>query len=353
MKKIVSLALAAVMLSVAADSTLAIDVIQRRSTSTKGQGEITAISKTEVTLKPRTGDAVAIPANDIVQIDWTGEPAGLKLARSDESGGRLQKALDSYNKLLGDIKSETPNLKVDVEFAIDRTIAKQALADPAKQDDAIKRLEEFRAKHGESYHFYTGLNLLGQLYLAKNDAAKAKSVYEALSQSPFNDAKMAAKIAGARLSLLENNPAAALPAFEAVSQMKADNPAEASKVQEAKLGIAQCLQLQKEYDKAIALLEKVIEDLPAEEAAIQAEAYLRQGDCLEASGKPKDALLAYLHVDVLFPAEKVRHAEALYHLAKLWGVVQQPERAADAADRLATEYPNSPWTQKVKAPAAE
>jgi tetratricopeptide (TPR) repeat protein len=353
MKKLVSLALAAVLLGLTAQSASAVDVILRRSTSTKGQGEVTEISKTEVTVKPRTGEPVKIPANDIIQIDWTGEPAQLKIIRASESGGRLQKALDDYTKLLGELKADPPGLKTDVEFAIVRTLAKMAEADPAKQDEAIKKLEEFRTKNGDSYRYYESLNILGQLYLAKKDTEKAKATFDLLGQAPFNDYKMAAKIANAKQSLQENNVAAARAGFEAVAQMKADNPAEVSKVQEAKLGVAQCLQLQKDFDKAITLLNEVINDAPAEDAPVQAEAYLRQGDCLEAAGKPKDALLAYLHVDVLFPAEKVRHAEALYHLAKLWGVVQQPDRAADAADRLATEYPNSPWTQKVKAPAAE
>jgi len=63
-------------------------------------------------------------------------------------------------------------------------------------------------------------------------------------------------------------------------------------------------------------------------------------------------LIAYLHVDVLFSTEKSFHPEALYNLTRLWNAVQQPDRANEAADKLTSEYPNSPWAQKLKAPAA-
>ena len=163
---------------------------------------------------------------------------------------------------------------------------------------------------------------------------------------------MAAKVALARVALAENKIPEAQTAFEAVAGMTAKGPSEESRKLEAKLGLARCLQLQSKFDDAIKLLDEVIIQSSPEDSKVQAEAYVRQGDCYQSSSKTKDALLAYLHVDVLFSTEKSYHPEALYHLSRLWALVQQPDRANEAADKLTAEYPNSPWSQKLKTPAA-
>jgi len=340
-------------LALTAQTTFALEVITLRSSSTRTQGDVTEITKSEVTVKPRTGNPIKIPANDIVQIVWTGEPTTLSLARNDENGGRFERALDNYNKILSELKTDSAGLKTDLQYFIARTHAKMAMANPATLDDAIKRLREFISSNGDSYHYYDAHKLLGDLNQKKSDPAAAKAAYETLGEAPFNDYKMMSKIALARQSLLENNITAAQSAFEAVTKMPASTPTEEARVQEAKLGIAHCLQLQKNYTKAAELLDEVIVATAPEERRVQAEAYLRQGDCLQAAGKPKEALLSYLHVDVLFPSDPDLHAESLFHLSKLWNTVQQPDRAVDAADRLTNEYPNSEWAKKLQAPAAE
>ena len=78
-----------------------------------------------------------------------------------------------------------------------------------------------------------------------------------------------------------------------------------------------------------------------------AEAYLRQGDCYQEQQKIRDAVIAYLHVDVLFPTEKELHAEALYRLARLWAPAGRPDRAREASAKLNEIYPDSEWTRKL------
>ena len=53
-------------------------------------GEVSAISKTEVSVKVTApkADTIKVPANEIVGIEWNGEPPECKVARSDENGGR-------------------------------------------------------------------------------------------------------------------------------------------------------------------------------------------------------------------------------------------------------------------------
>src|SRR3990167_4486855 len=79
----------------------AIDVVNRRSAPDKpAQGTISEMTRESVTVKPRLGDPVKVPANDIASIRWDGEPAKLNLARADEDGGRFEKALTTYQEVL-------------------------------------------------------------------------------------------------------------------------------------------------------------------------------------------------------------------------------------------------------------
>ena len=53
-----------------------------------------------------------------------------------------------------------------------------------------------------------------------------------------------------------------------------------------------------------------------------ASAYNTLGDCLRAAGRPKDALIAYLHTDVLFAKDKEQHPrapETLPHSVEMLG----------------------------------
>jgi hypothetical protein len=185
--------------------------------------------------------------------------------------------------------------------------------------------------------------------MQKPDPASAKAVFAELGQAPWNDMKMLAQIYEGRLLLQDNNVDGALAAFNAVASGTAADasPAELARKREAMLGQASCLVKKQQFAQAAQVLDEVIQQTPPDDTRLQAEAFLRQGDALQAQGKAKEAVLAYLHVDVLFAAEKELHAEALYHLARLWGTVDHPERAAEARAKLESSYAGSPWTKKL------
>ena len=67
-------------------------------------------------------------------------------------------------------------------------------------------------------------------------------------------------------------------------------------------------------------IEKVIVENDSERPrALFARAYNALGHALShAAGQTEAALDAYLHTDLLFYRDAENHAEALYHLAKLW-----------------------------------
>jgi TolA-binding protein len=112
------------------------------------------------------------------------------------------------------------------------------------------------------------------------------------------------------------------------------------------LGKALCQQKQGLIDEAIATVDEVISKASESESQTLARAWVLKGDCLRAKNLPKDALMAYLHVDVLYASEPAAHAEALYRLASLWGPAGQQARAEEALALLTTRYPNSSWAKQ-------
>jgi tetratricopeptide (TPR) repeat protein len=196
------------------------------------------------------------------------------------------------------------------------------------------------------------VNWLGQLYESKKDFIKAKVTFEQLAKAPWKDMQMASRIASGRLLLSEKKLDEAAAEYEAVIAIQPDGPLEESVRQEAVLGKSRIMIAQKKFDEALKLLEEVIAKTPADDVKVNAEAFLRQGDCLREQGNDKDALLAYLHVDVLFRSEKAIHAEALYRLSQLWDKVGQKARGEEAREFLRSEYESSEWAKQLKAPTA-
>ncbi len=341
------LSFAALVLS--ASPLWAIDTVTVKSTNKQILGEIGAANKTELTIKPKTGEAVKIPANDIAAIKWEGEPAKLNIAKGDEDRGNYQKALDTYTEVHKDASGK---LKTYLDFLIARTMAKLALEDDSKIDDAVKKMEGFLKANPEHVGFYESQSYLGQIYSAKGDYAKAQAAFEGLGKAPWKDFQTAAKVAVGRMQLKQNNIDGANKTFEEAASGTAETDAEKARRAEAQVGKAACLVKQSKHEDALKLIDEIIKATSTEEAETMAVAYVLQGDCFQAQKQVKDAVLAYLHVPVLFPKQKGPKAEALYHLAKISGTIGQPDRAAEARDELLEDYPNSEWAKKLQAEGA-
>lgn len=330
----------------------ALDEVIRKSGGNSVRGTIKSASKTEVSVEA-AGRSTPVPVTDIASVRWDGEPPQLNLTRTREANGDLDFALKSYRELLAQVPAEKKDLKTDVEFLIARTLARQAVADPSKKDAAVKALAGYLAAHPDSFRYYEGLQWTGRVQTAAGDFDAAKAAYARVGEAPLPELKMAAKNAVARIKLRQDDLSGALADFDAVLAEQADGSAASTERFSAELGKAVVLQRQGNHDQAVKTLDDVIAKSSPADAAVQAEAFLRKGDSLEAQGKDKDALLAYLHVDVLFPGEAGPHAEALFHLSKLWANVGKAERAAEARRKLSEQYPASEWAKKLSSqPAA-
>ncbi len=324
----------------------AVDALVKKSGG-RITGKFTGGSKTELTIKPQVGDPVNVPANDLASIEWDDASPELKLGLSDENNGKYDSAIQHITKSKAETKSDSPLLKAEFEFLLARVTARISLADATKRDEAIKLLQGFTKGNADHFRFYEATNFLGQVQLAKGDFAGARTTFEGLAQSPWNDYKLGAKVAIGRILMGENKADEAVKAFDEAAASAGTTPAEVARRYEALLGKARAQIAKSQHNEALAVLDDITQNGPAEDSAIQAEAYVLQGNALQALNRAKEAVLAYLHVDILFPREAGQHAEALYHMSRLWKAVQLPERGVEAEAKLQSSYPNSEWTKKL------
>lgn len=327
-----------------------IDTVYLKDGSKLG-GEITEVTKTDVTVTQKVGNKTdKVPSNTILLIEWKGEPPQLSLARSNERAGNLAEAVTGYQEALGALEGTNPRVKADIEFMLARTGAKLAQFDPTQAGASIQKLKDYVAQNRDFYQFYDAQLILAETALRAEDTTSADAAFAALQQAPWTDYKLAGKNGNANTLLARNDVTAAKSIFDEVAASSPKTPAEKAQQLQGKLGQAECLQRQNSIEEATNILNTVIDEATAEDTRILAEAYLKMGDGYAADGqKNKEAILAYLHVDVIpsLAAHADLHAEALFRLSKLWTTVQQPTRSADASAKLETEYPNSPWTKQL------
>jgi tetratricopeptide (TPR) repeat protein len=325
----------------------ALDTIVRKSDGKSVTGTITDMNRNEINVKKSVGEPEVIQANDVASISWGDGGADLRLGYTDENAGKPETALTRYAKAKADAKNPSEHLKAEFDYVIARANAMVAMNDPAKQDAAVKQLQAIQKSRPEHFRYYESINVLGQLQLAMKDYAGARVTFEQLAKAPWGDYKLLARIASGRVYVAEDKLDEAAKEFEAAAAAATNSPADQARKYEAMLGQAQALIAQSKFEDALKILELVTDKGPADESALQAEAYVLQGNALQALGRMKEAALAYLHVDILFPKETSLHAEALFNLGKTWRQVQLPDRAADAEAKLIQLYPNSAWRKKL------
>lgn len=325
----------------------AADQISLRSERVTHRGEITAMTTTSVKIKTSAGEQ-DIPVSDIASIRYDGEPPTLAQAQSNERSGDLDTALEKYQAIAKDYNGDDKRVAADMQFLIARTQVKSALADSSKVADAKKAIQGFRTANKANFRYLEATLLEAQLLgTDAATAADAQPLLKEVQASTVKGFQLQAGVQLGRLLITSNDLAGAQAAFDQVAQQSAGDAQATGAMFDAMLGKAFCQQKQGQTDDAVKTLDEVISKATESESATLASAWVLKGDCLRAKNQPKDALMSYLHVDVLYPSEPAAHAEALYWLASLWAPAGHQDRADEAMARLTTKYPNSSWAKQA------
>lgn len=338
--------LATAFAALTAPPVYALDTV-RTVKGTNVNGAIQQITAREVTIKPASGNVTQIAASDIESIKFGGEPPQLNVARTAALGGRYDEALRNLDKLAGEAKAgDREEVQQDVAYYRAYCAAKLALAGAGDAVAAGKQLREFVQKNANSYHYLVANELLGDLLTALDKYDAASQYYAAVEKLAASDAvKMRAKNAQARALESQGKWAEADIIYDGALALADDDksPPVVEQRQLASLGKAMCLAGGDKPDEGVKLIEAVIAEANPDQVEVYARAYNALGACQRKAGRNKEALLAYLHVDLLFPAPPLAHAEALKNLSELWPAVGNQARGSEALDALKTRYGNTRW----------
>jgi len=300
------------------------------------RGTVESESGTEVVVKLGS-TTTQVPVADILSIVYTGQPASMALAESREAAGALSEAADLYKKAVTEAAGK-PFILEAAQFRHAQTLAELALTDPARSADALAQLNTVLKAHPKSRHAGAALDSLARLQLQKEDYAAVEKLATDLAKLPQGEERAA--ILRAKVFSKKGEFDKALSEYDKL--IKA-SPEGSVRRRNAQLARAESLADQKKFPEAVTELRKVINDSSPEDIPTQSAAYNTLGDCLRAAGKPKEALDAYLHTDILYAKDKVEHPRALANISKLWRVLKRDDRADEVLQHLKKEYPNSRW----------
>ena len=144
----------------------------------------------------------------------------------------------------------------------------------------------------------------------------------------------------------------ALAKFDDVLAMEGSEKEAERQKQAAMLGRASALAGADKADEAIKLVEDFIAKNDAENAELFARAYIVLGNCHKAAGKKKEAVMDFLHVDLLYPRFADLHAEALGNLAMLFGEIDKPDSEAQSLARAQGKISQQHLGAEVETPPA-
>ncbi|MEE3369942.1 MAG: tetratricopeptide repeat protein [Planctomycetota bacterium] len=295
------------------------------------------------------GQQREIPINTIRKIVFGNEPNELKTARDRIRDGRYEDALALLKKI--DVASVKRDLvQRDVAYLKALVPARLAMSTSGDKKRAHDALLGFFKINKQSHHYYEAAQVLGDLSMSQENYEAAAGYYAAIAKAPWEDYQMRALVLQARAQLAQGGFDAALASFEKVGSSAGNTPVALDQKLEAAIGKAVCLAEKGQAEEGLQIVQKVIsENDYGQKPAVFARAYNALGRCHLASKKPKEALLAFLHVHLLpklRSADADAHAEALYHLGKLWAQVNQPDRAVKATSLLKSRYAGSVWASK-------
>lgn len=331
----------------AVSPTVVADTIRTNKASISGT--IESLGKHEVKINRSPGNRVeTVPANEIQSIRFDGEPAQLNLVRSAVAGGRYEEALRNLEKVSTDGVERKEIVQEAAYFKAVAT-ARLALAGAGSTiAEAGTLMNSFVKDNPESYHFLEANEILGDLLVAIGKPDQALASYAVLEQAPWPDTKMRGGVAKGRALQASGKHDEALAAYEAVLSEAGSATGEMVEQQKqtAIVGKASSLAETGKGVEGIKLLEEVIAKADPEQAELHAQAYNALGNCYRKTKNDKAALMAYLHVDILYNSNPSAHAEALANLKDLWKAVGNVERSEQAEQVLLERYANSRWATK-------
>lgn len=316
------------------------------SGGTPTRGQITNITPAEIDISV-SNQIRKISVRDIRKINFSGEARELRKVRDLMADGRYEDVKEALVKVSVESLETRKALKADYDFFGAYAEARLVLRGGGDKNGAVRKLNAFIKEHPASYHYFSAVELIADMAVSMGNYKAASKFYGDLIKAPWNDYKLRATVLQGRSMLAEKKYEDAVKRFDMVMESQYDDPESLLQKKMAETGKAVCLAESGNHDEGIKLVETIIANNdPQLSGILFGHAYNALGRCYLKANKPKDALLAFLHVDLLFFTDSETHAESLYNLSKLWGDQNQADRALRARATLTQRYAGSVWAKE-------
>lgn len=309
---------------------------------TPARGRVVEVARDHVTLETSGGATRQISVPEIVRISFAEEPVGLNAARTALLQRNYNQALTELRKLEGR-KIDRDLIRQDADYYKAFVLCKLAMGEGGDKAAATEAMLAFVRAAPQSWHFYEAAETLGDVSMSSGKYADAAKYYGPLATAPWPEYQLRGQIAVGRALIGSRQFDEALGKFEAVLANELSTPEGLRQKSLAQVGKAICLAEKGQPDAGIALLQELIQKNDPQDGQLFARIYNALGRCYLKQNKPKDAVLALLHTDLLFYQDPDAHAEALYYLSRLWGELNKSDRALAARNTLRERYAGSVW----------
>jgi tetratricopeptide (TPR) repeat protein len=208
-------------------------------------------------------------------------------------------------------------------------------------------MNDFVNANQDNYHHYEAVEVLGDILAAMGRYDQAQIRYAALGSAPWPEYKLRAAVLEGRSLAAQGKHQEAGARFDAALAIEMDSPGADAHRLAARLGKAESQAETGNAAEAIEAIEQIIAAAEPEAIDLQARAHNVLGQCHLKAGAPKEALYAFLYVDVLCGSAAEAHAEALFQLIPLYRTLGRDEDSRLARERLLDRYPSSLWAKQL------
>jgi tetratricopeptide (TPR) repeat protein len=322
------------------DDIICIDPATRKETKLSGTIESESVTQIVIksggalrTVKPEDVRDIVYDVSIVFKVDYRvaldHETKGEKAVNRETRQAEFDEALKRYEALHKAATSE--RARRHVEFKIARVLGLAAL-DAASVRAAIAKLNEFQRAHPQAWQKQRATQLLAALCVRDGQVDAAKAAYESFAATPRLAPHIVQDCQLAVVRILVQ--AKRYDAADAkLQEFLRSSPEDGTNRVRAQLLAAECQAAQGHVDDATKAVESLIDGLADSE--LKAQAYNTLGDCYRAANRAREAMWAYLWVDVIYHSDRQEHARALYHLIKLFDEFKDEKRAAQFRVKLA------------------
>lgn len=308
------------------------------------RGKIEQVSPQEVTVATDTGTQ-KISADQIVRIVYDNQPILLTRSRERFLDGRYADCLEELNKLKEDPSGQKWQAESDYLRAAVNAELSLSGGDVTAQN-AGTQINQFLRTHPESYLKFPAMERLGKLLFAFGRMKNASQSFGQLAQSGWPIYQLTGPYWQGMSEREQGNLDEAIRFFEQTAASETEKKESETWKLMAACQVARCRGEAGNADAAIASLEKIVKEQSPDNDRLFATAFNSLGSVYLKQNRLKEARTEFLKTELLYPTATDEHAEALYHLTKIWAQLNENDRAIRTRETLKNLYPNSWWATR-------